>query len=270
MNILLHTIALEPARWTPQRVSRPLSEILPTIAGAGFYKLEVFEPHLALLPDEAVMIPLFQRLHLVPLVLSSSLDLSPHANADASFRAQVNDLLARVDRFGFEKVRLFPGRSPSPAQTAETVREIGERLRELAGARPDVQFLLETHDVSLADDPACAVALVETSRSANVGLLWRPTVFEPEAARAQWEIQKPCVRHIHLQNRTGDGKVCRLEAGVIPWGEFLASIAFGVDVTLECVPSGLCPVESFDLTTSVQEAVEEFNFVVKLESRRAG
>ncbi len=270
MNILLHTIALEPARWTPQRISRPLSEILPTIAGAGFYKLEVFEPHLALLPDEAVMVPLFQRLHLVPMVLSSYLDLSPHANADGSFRMQADDLLARVDRFGFSKVRLFPGRSPSPEQTATTVRQIGARLRDLAGERPDVQFLLETCDHSLADDPACAVVLVEASGAPNVGLLWQPTVFEPEAARAQWEIQKPYVRHIHLQNRTADGKLCRLESGVIPWGEFLASVGFEVDVTLEFVPSGLCPVDSFDLTTSVQEAVEEFNFVVKLESRRAG
>ena len=46
----------------------------------------------------------------------------------------------------------------------------------------------------------------------------------------------------------------------------LRSAAFGVDVTLEFVPSGICAVEAFDLTTSVQEAVEEFGFVVKLES----
>ncbi len=266
MNILLHTIALEPARWTPQRVSRPLSEILPTIAGAGFYKLEVFEPHLALLPDEIALVPLFNRLHLVPMVLSSYLDLSPHLNPDASFAAQADDLLARVDRFGFRKVRLFPGRSPTPEQTAATVQRIGERLRDLAGRRSEVEFLLETHDGSLADDPACAVALVEASGAANVGLLWQPTVFEPAAARAQWEFQKPHVRHVHLQNRTPDGKFCRLDAGVISWGEILGSIGYEVDVSLEFVPSGICAVEEFDLTTSVQEAVEEFGFVVKLES----
>lgn len=266
MNILLHTIALEPARWTPQRVSRPLSEILPTIAGAGFYKLEVFEPHLALLPDEMAMIPVFERLHLVPMVLSSYLDLTPHSNPDKTFRLQADELLARVDRFSFSKVRLFPGQSTGSGHTKKIVEQIGGRLRDLAEARPDVQFLLETHDGSLADDPACAVTLAEASGSTNVGLLWQPTVFEQGAARAQWQIQKTYVRHIHLQNRTADGKFCRLEDGVISWGEILRSTGFEVDVSLEFVPSGICAAEDFDLTTSVQEAVEEFNFVVKLES----
>ncbi len=266
MNILLHTIALEPARWTPQRVSRPLAEILPIIAGAGFYKLEVFEPHLSLLPDEATMVALFQRHHLVPVVLSSYLELSPHKNPDVTYRPQAEALLARVDRFGFSKVRLFPGQSPDPAETAVAVREIGQRLHALAGERPGVEFLLETHDGSLADDPACMVALVEASGAANVGLLWQPTVFEPASARAQWEVQKSHVRHLHLQNRTADGKFCRLADGVIPWTEIMASAGFAVDVSLEFVPSGICAVEEFELMTSVQEAVEEFGFVVKSES----
>ncbi len=266
MNILLHTIALEPARWTPQRVSRPLSELLPIIAGAGFYKLEVFEPHLALLPDEHAMVPLFARLHLIPMVLSSYLDLSPHANPDGPFSTQADELLQRIDRFGFSKVRLFPGRSPSPAQVTDTVRLIGSRLQHLAEQRPAVEFLLETHDGSLADDPARAVALLETAGRDNVGLLWQPTVFEPGAARAQWAVQKPYVRHIHLQNRTAGGKFCRLEDGVISWREFLSSVEFAVDVSLEFVPSAICEVDEFELTTSVQEAVEEFGYVVKMES----
>ncbi len=266
MNILLHTIALEPARWTPQRVSRPLAEILPVIAGAGFYKLEVFEPHLSLLPDEGVMVALFERHHLVPTVLSSYLEVSPHRNPDASYLRQADELLARVDRFGFSKVRLFPGQSPDAAQTAATIRAVGERLHDLAGRRPGVEFLLETHEGSLADDPACAVALVEAGGAPNIGLLWQPTIFEPDAARAQWEVQQAHVRHIHLQNRTADGKFCRLSEGVIPWAEILEAARFGVDVSLEFVPSGVCEVESFELTTSVQEAVEEFAFVVNLES----
>ena len=129
-----------------------------------------------------------------------------------------------------------------------------------------MEFLLETHDGSLADDPAQMVALVEASAAPNVGLLWQPTVFAPAAARAQWEVQRAHVRHIHLQNRTADGKFCRLSDGVVPWEEILQSTGFGVDVSLEFVPSGICEVEDFELTTSVQEAVEEFGFVVKLES----
>ena len=266
MNILLHTIALEPARWTPQRVSRPLSEILPTIAGAGFYKLEIFEPHLALLPDEATMIPLFQRFHLVPTVLDSLLELAPHANPDASFQPRAQELLARVDRFGFTKVCFSPGSVPPRDGVEGSMRQLSQRLRDLAAQRPEVEFLLETRAGSLAEDPACVVALVEATGAANVGLLWQPTIFETAAARAQWNLQKAHVRHIHLLNRTADGQYSRLEAGVIPWADILGSLAFGVDASLQLVPSGVCPVDDFDLTTSVQEAVGEFGFIVKLES----
>ena len=265
MNILLHTIALEPARWTPQRVSRPLAETLPTVAGAGFYKLEVFEPHLSLLPDEPAMIPLFTRHHLVPTVLSSYLELSPHLNEDAAFQTQGEALLARVDRFAFKKVRLFPGKSPSPERTDATVTAIAGRLRQLAVACPHVEFLIETHDGSLADDPACVVALVEVTACPNVGLLWQPTVFEPAAAWMQWRLQSKFVRHVHLQNRTADGRFCRLAVGVIPWREILASASFEKDVTLEFVPSGICEPNGFDLSTSVQEAVDEFEVIVNWE-----
>ena len=243
-----------------------MSELLPTVAGAGFYKLEIFEPHLALLPDEPALIPIFERLHLVPMVLSSYLELSPHLNPPDAFEAQATELISRVDRFGFRKVRIFPGRSPDAENVAATVAQIGRRLESLAGRRPDVEFLLETHDHSLADDPACVVDLVKASGQPNVGLLWQPTVFEPTAARMQWEIQKPYVRHVHLQNRDGKGKFCRLGDGVIDWGSILASAEFQVDVSLEFVPSGICTVEEFNLTVSVQEAVEEFGYVVKLES----
>lgn len=265
MNILLHTIALEPARWTPQRVSRPLAELLPTIAGAGFYKLEIFEPHLSLLPDEPAMVPLFARYHLVPTVLSSYLELSPHLSPDAAFETQADELLARVDRFGFRKVRLFPGKSPSPEETAATVGRIADRLHYLAARCPQVEFLLETHDNSLADEPVCMVTLVEAAAAPNVGLLWQPTRFEAEAAWSQWEAQKALVRHFHLQNRTADGEFCRLGAGVVPWDKILAAAGFAIDATLEFVPSGICPQERFDLTTSVQEAVDEFDAIVKLE-----
>ena len=205
MNILLHTIALEPARQTPQKISRPLAELLPTIAGAGFYKLEVFEPHLALLPDEPAMVSLFAHHHLVPVVLDSSLELSPHLNPDGAFQAQAEDLLTRVDRFGFGKVRLSPGKSPSLEHIPAVVGQVAERLHFLATQRPRVEFLLETHDDSLADDPGCVVTLVEAVAAPNVGLLWRPTVFEASAAKSQWEAQAPFVRHFHLQNRTADG-----------------------------------------------------------------
>lgn len=266
MNILLHTIALEPARWTPARVSRPLVELLPAIAAAGFYKLEVFEPHIALAPSEDALAEAFRTTHLSPTVLSSYLDMNPATNPEETFAPQAQALLARVKQFDFQKVRLFPGRGPELVHSDETADRMAGRLRTLATHRPEVEFLFETHDGSLADDPARVLRVLEQSGCSNVGLIWQPTVFTVEAARAQFEVQKAAIRHVHLQNRTSADRITTLEAGIIPWGELLNSINFGADVTIEFLPTGLCTSEEFDLTTTLQEAVQEFDSVVKLEA----
>lgn len=269
MHLLLHTIAIEPARWTPTRVSRPLRELLPAIAGAGFHRLEIYEPHLALAPDEGALRAALLEHHLTPVVLSSYLDLSPHANPDERFAVEAQALLARVEMFGFRKVRLFPGRAASidPAALEAAVRGVAGRLRSLALRLPEVEFLLETHDNSLADAPDRVLQVVEMAGCPNVGLLWQPTIFEPGAARAQFALQQSAVRHFHLQNRelADPARFATLRAGCIPWAEFLAATGFETDASIEFVPAGICSPEEFDLTTTLQQAVEEFEHVVNLE-----
>lgn len=272
MNILLHTIALEPNRWTPARVSRPLADLLPAIDAAGFRRLEIFEPHLTMAPDENALPALLARHHLTASILSSYLDLSPAVNPPQKFDEQVRALQARLSAFGFAKVRLFPGRALPGAQTSDTIRLIASRLQTLTDARPDIEFLLETHDGSLADDPACMLRLVEACARPNLGLLWQPTVFEENAARAQFALQKPYIRHIHLQNRTPDLKFTRLAAGVIPWADLLRQLPAQTGATLEFVTGGLTSVEEFDLDATLVEATEEAGYVTRIcrleEARR--
>lgn len=266
MNILLHTIALEPARWTPAKVSRPLSELLPAIAAAGFYKLEVFEPHITLAPSEDALAEAFKASNLSPVMYSSYLDISPATNPDEKYQPEIAALLGRVDRFGFRKVRFFPGRGVELIQTDGTADRVAARLRTLASERPDIEFLVETHDDSLADEPRRVLRVIEQCDRPNVGLIWQPTIFKADLAREQFAIQRAAIRHLHLQNRNSADRITTIGGGVIPWGELLESINFGADVTIEFLPTGLCSVEEFDLTTTLQEAVREFDYVVQLES----
>ena len=262
MEILLHTIALEPGRWTPQRVARPLGELLPAIREAGFTALEIFEPHLALAPDEPALVDALVRQGLDPVILSSYLD--PSAEDGNVFLAQAQTLQRRVDRFKFRKVRLFPGRSPSPERTGETIELVAQRMCQLADEQPEVEWLLETHDGSLADEPADMVRLVQRCERPNVGLLWQPTRFDPEAARRQFAVQREHIRHVHLQNRTVEAGFTRLAEGVITWMDFLSELPPGVGGTLEFVPSGICAPEQFDLDETLREAVWECAFARSL------
>jgi sugar phosphate isomerase/epimerase len=255
MNILLHTIALEPARWVPQRVSQSLLELLPAIAPAGFRELEIYEPHLARHSVTEIQSELAKS-RLTPVVLSSYLELSSYTDEQMALLRQ------RVADFGFKKVRLFP-----KVDSGVSVEQFTQRVKDVADALPDICILLETHDGSLADDPLLITRIVTELDLPNVGLLYQPTVFEGEAAWRQLEIQRDWIRHVHLQNRTAEGRFTTLSSGVIPWPKILEALSFSVDVTLEFVPSGICDsIADFNLEATLRQAAVEKEYLRKLDS----
>jgi len=258
MEIFFHTIALEPARWTPQRVSQSLTTLLPRIARAGFRTLEIYEPHLR----EEVLRPAIretlEKNALKPEILSSYLDIA--ALSAGELPAAVSTLEETLRYFGFRKLRLFPGPRISPSDAA-AVEGFAARLALVAARLEEIEILLETHDGSIADDPRRIVAVVGDLGLPNVGLLFQPTVFDGEKACEQFAIQKEFIRHIHLQNRTPAGGFATLENGVTPWSRILRGVPAGVAATLEFVPAGICPEESFDLDGVLAQAVAEKTFV---------
>lgn len=264
MNILLHTIALEPARWTLQRVSQNLADLISKIRRTRFKSLEIFEPHLTASDESAIKDMLDEKDGLRPVMLSSYLQVSPQNTDDAKFASDKKDLVQRVQRFGFEKVRLFPGGGVSPANK-EAVKIVSDRIAEIAAELPNVQILLETHDGSIADKPEAIMELVEKIGLKNVGILWQPTIFKAEPAYKQFTMQKPLIRHIHLQNRHQDGSFSTLKEGIIPWDKILTEL--DVDVSLEFVPTGICTVDTFDVAKSLGEAVMEADYVLSLQAK---
>ena len=267
MELLLHTIALEPARWTPERVANPLVELLPAIAKAGFRRLEVFEPHLTLAADEEALPRLFSSLRLEPVVLSSYFNVNPAVTTPSAFEQGAQELATRVQRFRFQKVRLFPGSGVNPQDEA-AVAAVTERIGVLAQRMPQVEFLLEAHDGSIADSPERFLHLVRDLAAPNVGILYQPTVFSEAPALRQFELQRPFIRHLHLQNRAvGDeGRFTRLSEGGVPWKKIVQGLTANphVAATLEFVPSAICPVADFNLELSLAEAVAEAEYFIAL------
>src|SRR5205823_2296028 len=135
------------------------------------------------------------------------------------------------------------------------------RLLRLISQIPATQVLLETHDGSLADDPALLVRLVEELALPKLGLLFQPTVFNAESARKQFQIQRPFIRQIHLQNRNPDLSFATLRDGVISWNQILEQLGGEADATLEFVPAGICNVEQFDLAKTLRQARTEADYV---------
>ena len=266
MNILLHTIALEPARWTPQRVSCPLVEMLPHIAEkTEFRELEIFEPHLSSETISPDIREAFGQYKLTPVILSSYLNLNPTVTSDAELDAKIKQLAERVDYYGFKKLRLFPGPTMNPADSAE-VAVFTERLKKLVSRVPGLEVLLETHDGSLADDPKVITRIVEELAHPDVALLFQATFFQSEESiLEQFHVEKPYIRHVHLQNRAPDLTFVGLTDGMIPWPRILNELGENVAATVEFVPAGICAVEEFDMDATLKQARAVAEYVRSLK-----
>lgn len=131
MELLLHTIALEPARWTPRRASRDLAELVPGIAGIGVRRLEVYSPHVEMADDWSRLREAFRTHGVEPVILSSYLNLDPEKTSDAVFVEELARTVEALDFFGFHKLRMFPGFGINP-DDAEGRRGILSRLRILS------------------------------------------------------------------------------------------------------------------------------------------
>ncbi len=257
MNILFHTIAIEPERWTPKRVSRPLEELLEPIAEAGFHDLEIYEPHLR---TEVVSTSIKSKLDacgLRPVILSSYLNLNPEVTSEGEVAAGIDLMKERVGFYGFRKIRMFAGSKLQP-NDKKNITAFVDRVTRMADCMPDTEILLETHDGSLADDPKAVVQAVRDIARPNVALLFQPTFFtDYHAILEQFRLQLPYIRHLHLQNRNPDLSFARMSEGIVPWSEIFAMGGSKFDATLEFVPSAICPGEVFDLAASLEEAVHE-------------
>jgi sugar phosphate isomerase/epimerase len=258
VEVFLHTIALEPARWTPKKVSQNLSVLLPRIAGAGFRTVEVFEPHLGGEAGWPEIRNLLRECGLKPAILSSYVNLLTLSEEELPRAADTLEKTLRF--FAFSKVRIFPGPRISPSDDA-AVTTFTRRLSWLAGRLEGMEILLETHDLSIADDPDRIVRVVRDIGAPQVGLLFQPTVFDGKSELLQFARQKEFVRHVHLQNRDSAMRFVPLAEGVTPWKAILRDLPAGVNASLEFVPAGICPEEQFDLEAVLAQVKSEAAFV---------
>jgi len=263
MRLLLHTIALEPARWTPQRTSRTLTDILASIAASKFQILEIYEPHLTAATVSAEIKDAFAKYNLTPEILSSYLNVNPMVTSDSALDAGLEVIRARIAYYGFRKIRLFPGPGMKPSDSAG--RDVFvQRLKRIVSFLPETEILLETHDGSLADDPATITQIVADLASPRVGLLYQPTMFDAEGSLRQFEMEKPFIRHLHLQNRNPDLSFALMGDGVIPWERIFSNVPTDLSATLEFVPIGICPVEAFDLAATMRQVCDEADSIRNL------
>lgn len=205
----------------------PIAAIVPRLAELGYDGVEVWGPHLEGKPEPelAALRRLAEDAGIALEVLSPYFWLT---NSEALRR----ESMERAARFvsycqilGCRKIRTFTdcgptgvsGRQATPAQW----RLATACLQQIAALDRDIQFVVETHDQTLADTPADALRLLADVGAPNLALIFQCL---DDSLLATWSQLRAHSPHIHLQNRSAEGSYAFLEDGVLDLPAFLGQL----------------------------------------------
>ena len=221
MQILINTILIEPNRWAPDKTPhRPLSEHLPAFQRAGFQALEIWQYHVSTL-DARGLANLSTHLNacaLRPVALGAYPFLHLDGPEGDEAIIQLGRIVAYASHLKSEILKIFPGRVASQQLDAAARARSVEHLQQLAQqlAMRSIHLTLETHSNTLCDTQQSTLQLFdELNTCDNIGICLQPyTEQDTDAAIQMYDILRPHIRHVHLQNRRRvDGSITRLEEG---------------------------------------------------------
>jgi len=269
MQILLNSIALEPNRWTEDRVPRyALEDLLEPIRGAGFSAVEVWQFHLSRLDAQQVrsLKEKAERLGITfPVLGVYPVFHLKGAEREGQFDL-INTMLAAADELGSRALKLMPGSVPSAEITQEQWDSSVAFVREVAGLceERDMFITCETHGHTLADDPEVLLRFFREVGSDRLKVCWQPfDMADTEAAIALYDRLAGHVAHLHLQGN-GSGRAELLELSDIDYRRVLSHIfqkGFDGYAGIEFVRDCLVPADQFDMDLVLSNAVRDREFI---------
>jgi sugar phosphate isomerase/epimerase len=211
MQIALNTIAFEPARWDADKsAARPLEDILPLIARAGYPACEVWQHHLTNRSPDAL--PSFRDAAARLGLRFAAVGGYPSLHEEGPTREEQRRLMARLmnacEALGAPIIKVFAGRIASgriePDQRLRSMDFLREALDQAAARR--LTFTVETHGNTLADTPDAAESLRRDLAAGNLKFCFQPFDLK-DAGRVlpDYERLRPHVAHVHLQGRDAQG-----------------------------------------------------------------
>lgn len=269
-ELVLNTIALDPNRWTPEKVAHfDLVDLLPVIAEAGFDALEVWQYHLARLTDEQVA-ALSERARSLGIALPV-VGLYPALHLSGEDRERewkaMETLIARSAVLGAEMVKMFAGCLGSDEITKETFARSVAFAQEMAKAAAGYGLVLtaETHPDTLCDGVPATRRFLDAVAAPNVRVCFQPFDFaSTEQTLADYRVLREHIVHVHVQGRRAD-RVVLLEEADLDYRAFLQVLAadgFDGVLCIEFVKGGIVErSEDFDLNLVLANARRDRAFV---------
>jgi sugar phosphate isomerase/epimerase len=210
---------------------QPVREAARQIAGAGFAGMELWYPHIEQMGGAELkeIREMCRALGLAIGVLSPYFSFTRGRERwEQSIRTAAKALEA-ADLLGVEKIRTFIDCGPdglgSQSAGADDWKAAIDGLGTLCAMGPETQFVVETHEDTLADTLPSTRRIVDEVARPNLRLNYQPTRdFLQRGYLKCLEDLYPAVSHMHWEQIRDDGSSTYVEEeGVI---DFAALIAF--------------------------------------------
>jgi sugar phosphate isomerase/epimerase len=274
MRTYLNTVAIEPNRWTKERIpARDLVELLPAIRDAGFEHLEVWQYHVSRKSDSELgsLRDAAGKLGLdMPIVGVYPQFHLEDEEADAA-RREMYRALDVAALLGAKWVKFFFGRVAA--------REMEPRQFELTDARAHawigygrqehgLSFCAELHGGTLFDPYESGRTYVAKRPELGVKICWQP--YSGEDLKRTLEIIRdlgPELVHAHFQPSNKEGR-CRLPEAELDYRQIIPALQAANPQfipSIEFIPGGFASADgTFSLDRALADAMGDARWVDEL------
>ena len=271
MRVLLNSIALEPNRWTKDKIAAHDLEkdLLPRIADAGFTQVEIWQFHLSRKNDAEVKAAREKGGALglaFPVVGAYPLFHLDGAEGEEA-RAANEQVLEHAMILGAKWVKFFFGRVKgseiTPEQLERTLTHVTEWIA--AGAAKGLSFCAELHGGTLFDPFEAGEKHLSRHPEWNCRICYQPYDMKNTPPNLELICQLgERIVHVHFQGRDADG-FCRLADADLDYTKIIPALK---EANPDFIPSvefvrGGFPKEgeAFDFDAALADAAADARFI---------
>lgn len=270
-HLLLNTIALEPNRWTADKIPYfKLEDLLPPIADAGFHFLEIWQHHLTTRSrDEIITL----KSQMEDLGISTRIiGLYPPMHLDGQDRqremATVQKAIEYATTLGAHTIKVFVGLKASAVLSPPAYKRSVTFAQEMTHHMHQFGLTLtgETHANTLFDSRAACFRFLEDVGAANFKVCFQPYDFtNTDQALKDYAVFADQVTHVHLQGRQNNEMSLLTDADIDyrQLFEKLAGEGFDGDICIEFLKD--CVVDrpqDFDVRLVLGHAQTDREYII--------
>lgn len=271
IKILLNTIALEPNRWTTEKIAYyKLNQLLEPIARNGFQNLEVWQYHISR-EDERTVKTYRQQADAFGLAFPI-IGMYPklHLQSDASKREmdKFNKMFNYAKILDAEIVKIWLGAIGSAEITTDAeIRSLDFLAEALELAQQyDITITAENHDNTLLDTIESCHKVLQKLDAPKLKICYQPYDFSNKTQLiSDYLSLKTSVIHVHFQGRK-NGEFALLENADLDYKVFVAALAehgfkgyWSIEFVKDCV---VAQPQDFDLELVLANARRDRDFLV--------